>query len=103
TFGRPVHLRSSLHRLQPDTSPHALRIPPHGGHPAIQRLRLGRRGITPVFGYGAPHPSARGTSTLPSNALLGAHYCSLGLPLHGTRFRLRLIRATSPRQGLCRR
>src|SRR5712692_10168097 len=26
------------------------------------------RGITPAFGYGAPHSSARGTSTLLSNA-----------------------------------
>jgi hypothetical protein len=34
----------------------------------------GPRGITPAFGYGAPHPSARGTSTLLSNALLSAHY-----------------------------
>jgi hypothetical protein len=34
----------------------------------------GPRGITPAFGYGAPHPSARGTSTLPINALLSAHY-----------------------------
>src|SRR6202035_1458750 len=76
TFGRPVHLRSGLHRLRPDTSPHALRIPPRGGHPALQDLHLGRRGVTPVFGYGVPHPNARGTSTLPSNALLGAHYQS---------------------------
>ena len=39
TFGRPVHLRGSPHRLQPDTSPHALRIPPHDGHPALRVLR----------------------------------------------------------------
>jgi hypothetical protein len=32
------------------------------------------RGITPAFGYGAPHLSAGGTSTLLNNALLGAHY-----------------------------
>ena len=37
TFGRPVHLRSSPHRLQPGTSPHALRIPPHDGHPALRK------------------------------------------------------------------
>jgi len=74
TFGRPVHLRSSLHRLRPDTSPHALRISPHGEHPAFQGSRLGQRGITPVFGYDAPHPGARGTSTLLSSTLLGAHY-----------------------------
>ena len=36
TFGRPVHLRGSPHRLQPGTSPHALRIPPRGGHPALR-------------------------------------------------------------------
>src|SRR5450759_2069112 len=37
-------------------------------------LSPGPRGITPAFGYGVPHPSARGTSTLPINALLSAHY-----------------------------
>jgi hypothetical protein len=37
-------------------------------------LSPGPRGITPAFGYGAPHPSARGTSTLRNNALLSAHY-----------------------------
>jgi DNA-binding transcriptional MerR regulator len=39
----------------------------------------GPRGITPAFGYGAPHSSARGTSTLLSNALLSAHYEQVGL------------------------
>ena len=34
----------------------------------------GPRGITPAFGYGTPHSSARGTSTLLSNALLSSHY-----------------------------
>jgi hypothetical protein len=34
----------------------------------------GQRGITPAFGYDAPHPSVRGTLTLPNNALLSAHY-----------------------------
>jgi hypothetical protein len=43
-------------------------------------LSPGPRGITPSFGYGAPHPSARGTSTLPINALLSAHYGPLRLP-----------------------
>src|ERR1700724_3394988 len=37
-------------------------------------LSPGPRGITPAFGYGAPHPSARGTSTLLINALLSAQY-----------------------------
>jgi len=41
TFGRPVHLRGGPHRLQPGTSPHALRIPPHDGHPALRVLRSG--------------------------------------------------------------
>jgi len=41
TFGRPVHLRGSPHRLQPGTSPHALRIPPRDGHPALRKLRSG--------------------------------------------------------------
>ena len=108
TFGRPVHHRGSPHRLRPGTSPHALRIPPHDGHPALRRncrlvasdppwlvsgfrfrARLGfvipstfsgPRGITPAFGYGAPHSSARGTSTLLSNALLSAHYSAVRLP-----------------------
>src|SRR5215831_13720329 len=40
----------------------------------------GPRGITPAFRYGAPHLSARGTSTLLSNALLSAHYGPLRLP-----------------------
>ena len=33
----------------------------------------GPRGVTPAFGYSAPHSSARGTSTLLINALLSAH------------------------------
>src|ERR1017187_5373037 len=40
----------------------------------------GPRGITPAFGYGAPHPSAGGTLTLLSNALLSALYDPLRLP-----------------------
>ena len=41
----------------------------------------GPRGITPAFGYGAPHPSTRGTSTLLNNALLSAHYAVVRLPV----------------------
>ena len=105
TFGRPVHL-GFPHRLRPGTSPHALRIPPHGGHPALRstassgfssalavssfRLRarldvcipsaaFGQRGITPAFGYGAPHSSARGTLTLLNNTLLSAHHSAVRL------------------------
>jgi hypothetical protein len=36
-------------------------------------LSPGPRGITPAFGYGAPHPSARGTSTLLSKTRCSAH------------------------------
>src|SRR6266851_9533159 len=48
----------------------------------------GQRGITPAFGYGAPHSSARGTSTLLNNALLSAHYPAVRL-LAGPRSPLR--------------
>ena len=40
----------------------------------------GQRGITPAFGYGAPHPGARGTSTLLNNVLLSTHYEPIRLP-----------------------
>src|SRR5713101_5119746 len=42
----------------------------------------GRRRITAVFGYDAPHSSARGTSTLPNNALLSTHYGTVRLLQH---------------------
>src|SRR6185295_4910207 len=35
---------------------------------------VGRRGITPAFGYSAPHPGAGGTLTLLIHALPSAHY-----------------------------
>jgi hypothetical protein len=41
----------------------------------------GRRGVTPAFGYGAPHPGPRGTSTLLNNALLSAHYGPIRHPM----------------------
>src|SRR5450432_146700 len=62
-------------------------------------LSPGPRGITPAFGYGAPHPSARGTSTLPINALLSAHYGPLRLPARALAVicsRLRLPRVATP-------
>ena len=40
----------------------------------------GQRGITPAFGYGAPHSSTGGTSTLLNNALLSARYGPLRHP-----------------------
>ena len=43
-------------------------------------LSPGQRGITPAFGYSAPHSSARGTSTLLNYALLSAPYGPLRLP-----------------------
>jgi hypothetical protein len=74
TFGRPVRQRDgSL-----DYSPAVLRKP-SGFHLAVDTLPsgsriTGQRGITPAFGYGAPHLSARGTLTLLINALPSAHY-----------------------------
>ena len=70
-FGRPVHPWGSPHRLRPGTSPQALQIPPCGGHPALPGSHCrGQRGITPAFGYGALHPSTKGTITLLNTALL---------------------------------
>jgi hypothetical protein len=49
-------------------------MPPHGGHPALLSLDgRGQRGLTPALGYGAPQPSARGTSTPLSPLLPRAH------------------------------
>ena len=97
TFGRPVHRRGSPHRLRPGTL-----LMPFGFHLTMDTLPSGwlvalgppwlvssfrfrarvdfsipstfsgPRGITPAFGYGAPHSGARGTLTLVSNALLSA-------------------------------
>src|SRR5436305_1600297 len=68
------------------------------------RLRLsshfGQRGITPAFGYGAPHPSAEGTSTLPIWALPSAHYAAVRrLASSTTASPLRLPVAAQPRHG----
>jgi hypothetical protein len=46
----------------------------------------GPRGITPVFGYDAPHPSVRRTLTFQSNTLLSTHYGPLRIPLAFHRF-----------------
>ena len=81
-FGRPVHRRDGSHRLRPGASPHALRIPPHGGHPALPGDgRQGQRDATPAFGYGALHPSASGTSTRLNTSLPSAHYGPIRHPL----------------------
>jgi len=81
-FGRPVHRRDGSHRLRPGASPHALRIPPHGGHPALLGDgRQGQRDVTPAFGYGALHPSASGTSTRLNTSLPSAHHGPVRLPL----------------------
>jgi hypothetical protein len=81
-FGRPVHRRDGSHRLRPGASPHALRIPPHGGHPALPgSCCRGQRGVTLAFGYGALHPSASGTSTHLSTSLPSAHYGAVRLPM----------------------
>jgi len=40
----------------------------------------GRQGITPAFGYSAPHPSAGGTLTLLAHALPSTHYDPVRLP-----------------------
>src|SRR6476659_799255 len=76
-FGRPVHQGSPPF----DYSPILLLQPSHSGSlrtpcpPA--RKRAGRRGITPAFGYSAPHPSAGGTLTLLIHALPSAHYAAV--------------------------
>ena len=50
----------------------------------------GRQGITPAFGYSAPHPSAGGTLTLLIHALPSAHYGGVRL-LTIVHHRLRLL------------
>jgi hypothetical protein len=76
TFGGPVHRRAALIDYGP-----VLLLMPFGFHLAVYTLPsavptslCGQRVVTPAFGYGAPHLSARGTSTLLNNALLSAHY-----------------------------
>src|SRR6266480_975540 len=47
---------------------------------SIPSCSPGQRGITPAFGYSAPHPSAEGTSTPMIHALPSAHYEPLRHP-----------------------
>src|SRR6202035_1101049 len=108
TFGRPVPLRGSPPSITArycsscpsDSTSRWTPCPPENcrlmasGPPWLVsgfrfRARLGfsipstfsgPRGVTPAFGYSAPHSSARGTSTLLINALLSAHRDPLRLP-----------------------
>src|SRR5271168_1609250 len=73
-FGRPVHQGSP----PIDYSP-ILLLKPFGFRIAPDTLSsdenlVGQRGITPAFGYSAPHPGAGGTLTLLIHALPSAHY-----------------------------
>jgi hypothetical protein len=43
--------RGGPHRLRPGTAPHALRIPPRGGHPALRVTRGGSRSPLAVSGF----------------------------------------------------
>src|SRR5437660_8643559 len=90
-FGRPVHQGSP----PIDYSP-ILLLKPFGFRIAPDTLSsdenlVGQRGITPAFGYSAPHPSVGGTLTLLIHALPSAHYGPLrhpsapGLSLTGVR------------------
>src|SRR5215831_16821827 len=89
TLRRPVH-----HGVAPIDYGPGLLLRPFGFHLAMDTLPSGvlprnstsfplsgQRGITPAFGYGAPHPGARGTLTLLSNVLLRTHYGPLRDPL----------------------
>src|SRR5450631_220605 len=108
-FGRPVHqgslpfdyspillLKPFGFRIAPDTLSSGIRRATGSRSVlAVSGFRLrarldfsipscspGQRGITPAFGYSAPHPSAEGTSTPMIHALPSAHYVSLP-HLHG--------------------
>src|SRR3954471_9634548 len=101
-FGRPVHPGSP----PIDYSP-ILLLKPFGFRIAPDTLSsdenlVGQRGITPAFGYSAPHPSAGGTLTLLIHALPSAHYAGVRL-LWVVHQRLRLLtfplRTIRPQQG----
>ena len=74
-------------QIAPDTLPSGTRATGSRSALAVSGFRLrarlgfsippcfpGQRGITPAFGYDAPHPSAEGTSTPLIHALPSAHY-----------------------------
>jgi len=90
-------------QIAPDTLPSGTRATGSRSALAVSGFRLrarlgfsippcfpGQRGITPAFGYGAPHPSAEGTSTPLIHALPSAHYSGVRLPA-SVHHRLRLI------------
>jgi hypothetical protein len=106
-FGRPVHqgslpfdyspillLKPFGFRIAPDTLSSGIRRATGSRSVlAVSGFRLrarldfsipscspGQRGITPAFGYSAPHPSAEGTSTPMIHALPSAHYDPVRLP-----------------------
>jgi hypothetical protein len=108
-FGRPVHqgsppfdyspillLKPFGFRIAPDTLSSGIRRATGSRSVlAVSGFRLrarldfsipscspGQRGITPAFGYSAPHPGAEGTSTPMIHALPSAHYASTPV-LHG--------------------
>src|SRR5271166_6632203 len=73
-------------QIAPDTLPSGTRATGSRSALAVSGFRLrarlgfsippcfpGQRGITPAIGYGAPHPSAEGTSTPMTHALPSAH------------------------------
>ncbi len=108
-FGRPVHqgslpfdyspillLKPFGFRIAPDTLSSGIRRATGSRSVlAVSGFRLrarldfsipscspGQRGITPAFGYSAPHPSAEGTSTPMIHALPSAHYGLIRLLIH---------------------
>ena len=80
-------------QIAPDTLPSGTRATGSRSALAVSGFRLrarlgfsippcfpGQRGITPAFGYDAPHPSAEGTSTPLIHALPSTHYASIRHP-----------------------
>src|ERR1700722_15502544 len=130
-FGRPVHqgslpfdyspillLKPFRFRIAPDTLSSGIRRATGSRSVlAVSGFRLrarldfsipscspGQRGITPAFGYSAPHPSAEGTSTPMIHALPSAHYEPIRLPIApGLTFTgLQLVSRSRPRDGVSR-
>jgi len=128
-FGRPVHqgslpfdyspillLKPFGFRIAPDTLSSGIRRATGSRSVlAVSGFRLrarldfsipscspGQRGITPAFGYSAPHPSAEGTSTPMIHALPSAHYAAVRLLVcSATASSPRLPVAARDRRGDC--